>query len=34
VGKPEGKRALGRDRHRWEESIKLNLQNVECGHME
>jgi len=34
VGKPEGKRPLGRDRHRWEENIKLNFQEVECGVME
>jgi hypothetical protein len=24
VGKPEGKRSLGRPRHRWERSIKMN----------
>jgi len=33
VGKLEGKRPLGRDRHRWEENI-LNLQEEECGGME
>ena len=29
VGKPEGKRPLGRPRHRWEDSIKIDLQEVE-----
>jgi hypothetical protein len=28
VGKPEGKRPLGRPRRRWEDNIKLNLQEV------
>ena len=28
VGKPEGKRALGKPRRRWEENIKMELQNV------
>ena len=28
VGKPEGKRPLGRPRHRWEDSIKIYLQEV------
>jgi len=31
VGKPEGKRPLGRTRHRWEDNIKIDLQEVECG---
>jgi hypothetical protein len=26
VGKPEGKRPLGRPRHRWEDNIKMNFQ--------
>ena len=26
VGKPEGKRPLGRPRHRWEDNIKMDLQ--------
>jgi hypothetical protein len=26
VGKPEGKRPLGRPRHRWEDNIKVDLQ--------
>jgi hypothetical protein len=29
VGKPEGKRPLGRPRHRWEDNIKRDLQD--CG---
>jgi len=28
VGKPEGKRPLGRPRHRWEDPIKMDLQEV------
>jgi hypothetical protein len=31
VGKPEGKRPLGRLRHRWEDDIKMDLQEVRCG---
>ena len=33
VGKPEGKRPLGRPRHRWEDNIKMDLQEVggSCG---
>jgi hypothetical protein len=31
VGKPEGKRQLGRPRHRWEDNIKMDLQEVGCG---
>ena len=30
VGKPEGKRPLGRPRSRWEDSIKMGLQEVGC----
>jgi hypothetical protein len=29
VGKPEGKKPLGRRRRRWEENIKMDLQEVE-----
>jgi len=29
VGKPEGKRPLGRPRRRWEDNIKVDLQEVE-----
>jgi hypothetical protein len=31
VGKPEGKRPLGRLRLRWEDNIKMVLQEVRCG---
>jgi hypothetical protein len=31
VGKPEGKRPFGIPRRRWEDNIKLNLQEVGCG---
>jgi hypothetical protein len=30
VGEPEGKRPLGRPRHRWENNIKMDLQEVGC----
>ena len=30
VGKPEGKRQLGRPRHRWEDNIKMDVQEVGC----
>ena len=30
VGKPEGKRRLGRPRHRWEDNIKMDLREVGC----
>ena len=33
VGKPEGKRPLGRSRRRWEDNIKIDLQEVGCGGM-
>jgi len=31
VRKPEGKRLLGRPRHRWEDTIKMDIQEVEWG---
>jgi hypothetical protein len=31
VGKPEGKRPLGRTRRRWEDNINMDLQKVEGG---
>ena len=31
MGKPEGKAPLGRPRPRWEDNIKKDLQEVECG---
>jgi hypothetical protein len=30
VGKPEGKRLLGKARRRWENNIKMDLQEVGC----
>jgi hypothetical protein len=33
VSKPEGKRPLGRPRRRWEDNIKMDLQEVGCGGM-
>ena len=30
MGKPEGKRPFGRPRRRWEDNIKMDLQEVEC----
>ena len=34
VGKPEGKRPLGRPRRRWVNNIRLDLQKVGCGCMD
>ena len=34
VGKPEGKRPLGRLRPRWEDNINMDLQEVGCGDMD
>ena len=34
VGKSEGKRPLGRHRRRWEDNIKVDVQEVGCGGME
>ena len=34
VGKPEGKRPLGRPRRRWEDNIRMDLQEVGCGYMD
>ena len=34
VGKPEGKRPLGRPRRRWEDNIKMDLQEVGCEGMD
>ena len=34
VGKPEAKRPLGRPRHRWEDNIKIDLQEVGWGGMD
>ena len=34
VGKPEGKRPLGRPRRRWVNNIRTDLQEVGCGYMD
>ena len=34
VGKPHGKRTLGRHRRRWEDTIKMDLQEVGCEGMD
>ena len=34
VGKPEGKRPLGRPRRRWEDTIKMDFRKWECGVMD
>jgi hypothetical protein len=34
VVKPNGKRPLGRPRHRWEDNIKTDLQKVKCGSLD
>jgi len=34
VGKPEGKRPLGGPRLRWEDNIKMDIQEVVCGCMD
>ena len=34
VGKPERKKPLARPRHRWEDNIKMDLQDVGCGGMD
>jgi len=33
VGKPEGKRPLGRPRRRWVDNIRMDLQEVGCGYV-
>ena len=34
VGKPEGKRPLGRPRRRWVGDIRMDIQEVGCGYMD
>jgi hypothetical protein len=34
MAKPEGDRPLGRPRRRWEDNIKMDLQEVGCGGMD
>jgi len=34
VGKPEGRRPLGRPRRRWADNIRMDLQEVGCGYID
>ena len=34
VGKPERKRPMGRPRRRWVDNIRMDLQEVGCGHVD
>ena len=34
VGKPEGRRPLGRSRRRWVDNIRMDLQEVGCGYVD
>jgi hypothetical protein len=34
VGKPEGKRPLGRPRRRWVDNIKIDLREIGCNDMD
>ena len=34
VGKPEGKRPLGRPRRRWVDNIRMGLEGVGCGYVD
>ena len=34
VGKPEGRRRLGRPRRRWVDNIRMDLREVRCGYMD
>ena len=34
VGKPEGKRPLGKPRRRWVDNIRMDLQEVGCGYVD
>ena len=34
VGKPEGRRPLGRTRRRWVDNIRMDLQEVGCGYVD
>ena len=33
LGKPEGRRPIGRPRRRWVDNIRMDLQEVRCGYM-
>jgi len=34
LGKPEGRRPMGRPRRRWMDNVRTDLQEVECGYMD
>ena len=34
LGKPEGRRPLGRPRHRWVDTIRMKIQELGCGYMD
>jgi len=34
VGKPEGRRPLGRPKRRWVDNIRVDVQEVGCGYMD
>ena len=34
VGKPEGRRPMGRPRRRWVDNVRMDLQEVGCGYMD
>jgi len=34
LGKPEGRRPVGRHRRRWVDNVRMDLQEVRCGYME
>ena len=34
VGKPEGKRPMGRPKRRWVDNISVDLQEVGCGYVD
>jgi len=34
LGKPKGRKPLGRPRRRWVDNIRMNLQEVGCGYMD
>jgi hypothetical protein len=34
VRKPEGKRQFGRPKHKWEDTIKMDLKEIRCGGVE
>ena len=34
VGKPEGKKPLGRPRRRYVDGIRMDIQEVDCGYMD